>query len=143
MDIMAGICLLIQGIWDIRTKEIPSWISIGLGSCSLFYSLCSHREWESFGLALIPGVICLLVGFCTRQAVGYGDGILLCSLAMLYSLEELMGFLVIAFLCAGIVGLILLVVFHKSGKYELPFVPYLFIGWMMWHGMVIVKGGVL
>lgn len=130
MSIMAGICLLIQGIWDIRTKEIPMWISLCFGGCSFLYSVCNQRDWMCIGLALIPGVICLLLGYVTRQAVGYGDGILLCALGMLYSVEELVHMCMIAIFAAGMVGLVLLVVFKKKGSYEIPFVPFLFIGWL-------------
>lgn len=143
MDTMAGICLLIQGIWDIRKKEIPLWISVGLGSCSLLYSLCCQRDWLSLCLALIPGVICLLLGYCTRQAIGYGDGILLCSLGMLYSLEEVISIFAVASLFAGVVGLFLLVVFQKSRRYEVPFVPFLFAGWLVFHAADMVKGVIL
>ena len=143
MHIMAGVCLLIQGLWDIRTKEIPTWISLGLGICGLLYSLCCHREWMSLLLALIPGVICLILGGCTRQAVGYGDGILLCALAMLYTLEELLTFFTLAILLAGMAGLFLLVVFRKKGTYEIPFVPFLFAGWLCFYGAAIMERGVL
>lgn len=143
MNVMAGICLLIQGLWDIRTKEIPSWISFGLGICGLLYSLCCHREWSCFCLALIPGVICLFWGFCTRQAVGYGDGILLCSLAMLYTLEEVLSIFMLAIFFAGIVGLLLLVVFRKKKTFEIPFVPFLFVGWLVFYGATVVERGIL
>lgn len=131
MDIMAGVCLFIQGIWDIRTKEIPLWVSLCLGVCSFLYSLCCQREWVSICLALIPGIVCLGIGYCTRQAVGYGDGILLCALGMLYSVEELLDICIIATTLGGLVGLVLLVIFKKNGSYEIPFVPFLFTGWLL------------
>ena len=142
MEIMAGVCLFLQSVWDIRTKEIPLWISLGFGCCSFLYSICYERGWSSFVFAILPGVLCLFLGFCTRQAIGYGDGILLCSLAMLYSLEDLMQVLLIAVSFAGIMGGILLIVFHKNGKYEIPFVPFLFLGWLVSQGLNVV-GGIL
>ena len=123
MKIMAGVCLLIQSIWDIRTKRIPLWISLCFGGCSFFYSICCKRTWMEFLMAFIPGAVCLVMGYCTRQAIGYGDAILLCSLGMLYSLQEILFICMTAVTLAGIVGLVLLVVFRKSGKYEIPFAP--------------------
>ena len=82
-------------------------------------------------MAFIPGAVCLVMGYCTRQAIGYGDAILLCSLGMLYSLQEILFICMTAVTLAGIVGLVLLVVFRKSGKYEIPFVPFLLAGWMV------------
>lgn len=130
MKIMAGICLLIQSIWDIRTKEIPLWVSLCFGGCSFVYSVCCGRTWVEFLLALLPGLICFILGYCTRQAIGYGDAILLCSLGMLYSLHELIFICMTAVILGGITGLILLVVLKKNGRYEIPFVPFLFVGWI-------------
>ncbi len=140
MELMAGVCLFMQSIWDIRTKKIPLWISLGLGGCSFFYSLCCQRECLCFLLALLPGVCCLILSFCTRESIGYGDGILLCSLAMLYSLEEMTVLILIAVFLAGIIGVVLLTVFHKNGKYGLPFVPFLFLGWLLSHGLTMAEG---
>ena len=61
---------------------------------------------------------------------------------MLYSLEDLMQVLLIAVSFAGIMGGILLIVFRKNGKYEIPFVPFLFLGWLVSQGLNVV-GGVL
>lgn len=141
MELIAGICLLIQGIRDIRTKEIPLWVSLCLGGGGFLYSIYSHRDWLDFCLGLLPGIGCLLLGYCTRQAVGYGDGILLCALGMLYSVEELLYICMVAACFAGITGLVLLVCFKKKGTYEIPFVPFLFVGWMFLYIQQNMAGG--
>jgi len=141
MDIFTGVYLLIEGLRDFRTKEISLWGSLGVGLVGLLYSISVGRAWTSIILAEIPGIICLLISFCTRQSVGYGDGILLCSLGMLYTFEDLLIICTIAIGFAGLMGLVLLVVFRKSGKYEIPFVPFLFIGWFLFYGTRLVNGG--
>ena len=143
MYIMAGICLLIQGIWDVRTKEIPMWISLCLGGCSFLYSVYIQREWTSILLSLVPGAVCLMLGVITRQAIGYGDGILITALGMLYSVDELLEICIIAIFFACAAGLILLIFFKKKGNYEIPFVPFLFVGWMIvyimhWAGRQVI-----
>lgn len=131
---MAGVYLLIQGIWDIKTKHISSSISIGFGICSFFYSVSSGRAGESFVLALLLGIGCLFWGKCTKEAVGYGDGILLCALGMFYTLEELCLLCMIASLLAATIGLVCIIVFQKGRKYEIPFVPFLFVSWFLIYG---------
>lgn len=131
MKIMAGICLLIQSIWDIRAKKISLWISLCFGGCSLVYSIYCGRNWMEFVIALVPGVICFVIGYCTKESIGYGDAILLCALGMLYTFEEVLLICMTALILAGMVGLILLVVFRKNGKYEIPFVPFLLAGWII------------
>ena len=80
--------------------------------------------------AFIPGLICFLLGYWTKESIGYGDAGLLCALGMLYSFENIVFICMTAVVLAGITGLILLVVFHKNGKYEIPFVPFLWMGWL-------------
>lgn len=135
---MAGVYLLVQGIWDIRTKHIPSCISIAFGICGFLYSISLGRAGKSFVLALLLGIGTLVLGKCTKEAVGYGDGILLCALGMFYTLEELCLLCMIAGLLATIVGLFYLIVFRKGRKYEIPFVPFLFISWLLVYGINII-----
>ena len=42
---------------------------------------------------------------------------------------------------AGIVGFILLIMFRKSGKFEIPFVPFLFLAWIIIQ-VIHLAGGV-
>ena len=119
MEIVVGIALFVQSVWDIRTKELPLRISIFLGICGLGYSIYMRRDLWEIIFALIPGVLCLVMGYITKQAIGYGDGILLCALGMWYSSEVLIVMFMMALICAAVVGLALLVIFQKSGKYEL------------------------
>lgn len=141
MHIVAGMYLFVQGIWDMKIKKIPLWISLGFGIFSFFYSVFCQREWISFWTALIPGGICLLLSRCTREEIGYGDGVLLCSLGMFYTLEELLCICMSAFLFAGAAGLILLLFLKKSRKFELPFVPFIFLGWVIVQGIRLIDGG--
>lgn len=143
MKIIAGIYLLIQSIWDIRTKKIPLWVTFCFGGCSLLYSACCNREGIEYLYACMPGFICFLLGYCTKEAIGYGDAGLLCALGMLYSLEDIGFICMIAVVLAGVVGLILLIVFQKNGKYELPFVPFLLIGWLVLFIGEVIGGSLL
>ena len=131
MDYIAGVYFLIEGIRDIKRKEIAPGVCFSIGILGCICSLLQGRDGMSFLLAEIPGCICLLISVCTRQAVGYGDGIFLCGLGMLYPLEEIVFICTSALVIAGITGLILLVVFQRNGKYEIPFVPFLFVGWIL------------
>ena len=135
VEVIAGLCLLLQAIWDIRTKELPLWISLVLGSCGFLYSVCNKRSGLEILIALLPGLFCLLLGYVTRQAIGYGDGILICSLGLIYTWQDVVQICSIAIVFAGLMGIVLLVVFRKNGKYEIPFVPFLFLGWCVLLGM--------
>lgn len=124
-----GIILLIQSIWDLREKEIPTIVSVIGGVMGLCLSIATGRNGIEILCACIPGVFCFLCCKVTKGAVGYGDAILLTAMGMVYSLGELGVICCVAFGLASVVALGLLVIFRKKGNYEIPFVPFLAIGW--------------
>lgn len=134
-----GLMLCIQSYWDIRYKEIPSIVSaVGgiLGVC-IWYQ--TDKSIVGMILSLIPGILCLLCGRISKEAIGYGDGIVICVLGMYYTLEELLVIGAVSISAAGIYGLVLLVLFHKDVRYEIPFVPFLLFGWFI--RIMIIYGG--
>lgn len=128
-SIFVGILLGIQGYFDIKNKEIPLWITVAGGMAGLLISVCRERLLVDIFWALLPGVVFLILGKITREAVGYGDGMLVGVLGLFYSLEEIFSLCFIAFLFTGTTALILLVILHKKGSYQIPFIPFLFLGW--------------
>lgn len=127
--VVVGILLLIQSICDIRWKKIPLCVTVAgvvIGSMFFFWE---NKSWLELGLSSLPGVMCLLFSKISREALGYGDSYLLCMMGFFYSVEELLFILLLAMGLAGVVGVFLLIVWKKSRKYELPFVPFLFIAY--------------
>lgn len=129
--IWMGMILLVQSIWDFREKEIPTIVSLVGGVVGLGLSVMAGRTGLELLYSCVPGGICFLCSRLTKGAVGYGDAILLTAMGMVYELEELVMICCIAFGFASGVALVLLVVFHKKGNYEIPFVPFLTIGWIV------------
>lgn len=121
--------LVIQSYFDLKSRKIPTVISFIGGAIGLIFSVYNKREIELLFWALIPGGICLLLGRITRESIGYGDGIIVGILGLFYDLEQVMSICLIAFGFAGISGLMLFIIFKKKGSYEIPFVPFLFLGW--------------
>ena len=130
-EILVGGLLSIQSYWDLRYKEIPSMISIIAGIVGICLWKNGERNIAEIICSFIPGIVCLACGKISREAIGYGDGILLCILGIYYTLEKLMEICLIAISAAGLWGLTLLILFHKKGKYEIPFVPFLLFGWII------------
>lgn len=140
MDYIAGVYFLIEGIRDIRRKQIHPGICLCFGIFGLIGSIVQGRGGMSLFMAGLPGCICLMISLCSRQAIGYGDGIFLCGLGMIYTLEEMVFMCMIALFLAGTTGLVLLVVFQRNGKNEIPFVPFLFAGWILLQMIRKMKG---
>ncbi len=129
--IIAGIMLSLQGYWDIRYKQIPTIVSVLGGVVGFAIHITTENKLENVLFAFIPGIICLLCCIVTRGAVGYGDAILLLTMGCLYSYEELLFICGVAMGVAAIVSMILFIGFHKRGDYEIPFVPFLWVGWVL------------
>lgn len=137
---------IVLGIWlgalagvDLKNKEIPVWVCgiasiVGIGFC-----IMERRGVDSIVLSMIPGGVSLCFSKLTKEVIGYGDGIVFLAMAFYVSLSKLLSYLMIAFLLAGVVALVLLAVFHKRGKERIPFIPFLFVAFLM--EAVIETGG--
>ena len=123
--------LIIQSVWDCMYRQIPIWVTVAGGSIGLCISIMNDRSWMEIALGLLPGVLCLLTGWITREAIGYGDGFLLCAMGMYLPLEKVVMIIMLASIFAGIVGL-LLIIFKKAKRGDqLPFVPFLLAATVM------------
>lgn len=141
MQFLLLITLLIQSYWDLRYKAIPLLVTASAGGMGLLLSLLSQREGADLLWALVPGVVCLGVGRLTRQAIGYGDGFLLCAMGMYVSCESLLSICMTACMVAGVVALGLLAFRRKRGKDQIPFVPFLLVAAIM--QCLLEKGSIL
>lgn len=132
-EVILGIVLGIQAGIDWKTKQIPLWISMVGAAAGIVFCIQESRSWTSILLASIPGVISLLFSRITGEVIGYGDGILFLMIACYLSIEEIISIGMIAFSIAGVVALVLLVVFHKKGKERIAFIPFLSIAYMLYR----------
>lgn len=134
--IVIGI-LGIQSYYDIRYKKVPLFLTVIGTILGLIYFL-GNKDIHLFLLgAFIPGAVCLLYGKVTKEALGYGDGLLILMMGCYFNLKELLGICFLAFMIGGLVALGLLVIFRRSGKQEIPFVPFLFVAVIL-RGMMYV-----
>ena len=77
----------------------------------------------------------------TKEVIGYGDGVIFVVMGTYMSASKLISIGMLAFGLAGIVALILLVVFHKKGKDQIPFIPFLAVAYGL--GLATEVGSVL
>lgn len=129
IDILAGVILGIQSYWDIREQKIPTNVSIIGGILGFLLSVHTKRSCLDVCMALLPGVSMLIVGWISKESIGYGDGILISILGLFYTWEVLLEICFLSFLCSAGAALVLLVVLKKRGKDTIPFVPFLMLGW--------------
>lgn len=124
-EMVLGVWLVAQGGLDLKYKEIPLWLAVFGGVAGLGFCVFERRSPGELLLACLPGVIALIFSKLTREVMGYGDGIVFLVMGIYVSLERLLAIGMLAFTIAGVVALILLVVFRKKGEYRIPFLPFL------------------
>lgn len=136
-NLVLGIWLVVLAIVDYRHKEIPLWFSLLGGVFGLWFCLMEARSISNLLFACLPGVFALLFARVTREVMGYGDGIVLVVMGMYLSLKQVLSVGMMAFMIAGIVALVLLVVFHKRGNYRIPFIPFLALAYGMEYWILL------
>ena len=134
-QISKGILLLYlcaAAVLDVRTKELPLLFLAAGGACAIAMQLLSGELTVLQMLCgAIPGLGLLLAARITRQAVGYGDGALLLIPGLFLGLLPTVLLLLCALLIAAGTGIFLMAVKRWKKKQELPFVPFLYAGYIL------------
>lgn len=124
-----GSWLSFQGYLDFKYKEIPNWVSLLGGIIGIVFCIIEKRSVTDVLLACVPGMVLLLFSWITKEVIGYGDGIILIVMGIYLSASQVFLIGMLAFGLAGIVALILLVIFHKRGTEQIPFIPFLVVAY--------------
>jgi leader peptidase (prepilin peptidase)/N-methyltransferase len=127
---LAGLTVL--SAEDIIRKEI-SLVPVGI--MAAVGALCSvlAGEWTEIYVLLqfLPGLFVLIFAKMSREYIGYGDGWVLLSLGCFLSVDSLVALCMVSLTCAGIVALFMLIVMHRGRRTQIPFVPFLLIGYVV------------
>ncbi len=139
--VIIGALLLICAIHDLINKRVYVWL-IGLGgiltfTCLPFIGKLNITDCIG-GLAI--GLATILISKATAGKIGMGDGILLCVTGIglgFWNNLELFG---IALFLAAILSILLLVFRLADRKKSIPFIPFLFAGYLI---IVVTSKGAL
>lgn len=131
MNYVAGPVLAVLAIIDVKKKKIPVGPVLIMGVILLLIRLSSNLTAGEFVCGLLPGVVFLAIAWMTKEKIGVGDGLLMLCLGMGYRVEQMMAITGIALLVAAMFSMILIVLKKANRKTALPFLPFLFVGWMV------------
>ena len=118
--------LILEGIIDFKKREISltgpiivSFLAIAL------LILNPDRSIMEALIGLAEGLVIILFSFASNEAIGYGDGIILCSTGLLLGWREnLIMFFWACLLCA-LFSIALLILKKADKKTKIAFVPFM------------------
>ncbi|MBP3570123.1 MAG: prepilin peptidase [Lachnospiraceae bacterium] len=123
--------LFVLSVMDLRTRKI-SWIPVALlGGVALIYQWCAGELCIDVIVGIIPGLILIGLAFCTKESIGYGDGLVLGVLGLYCGIKKAVAVLGMALLLAAVLAMVLLVLKKAGRKTELPFLPCLCSGYLL------------
>ena len=76
------------------------------------------------------GAAVIMLSIISKGAVGMGDGLLFLSLGTVLSFEELLSAFLLGLFCCCFWGIVVLFLSGKGKKTEMPFVPFLMLGYI-------------
>lgn len=119
-----------NSILDLKYRRVSLlWAVVlacfGIGKMLVFHDLTI----ADMLCGLIPGGVCLLLACAAGESVGLGDAWMMLALGSVIGGEAMAGVSFLALGAAAIWAILLLLLFRKSGKYQMPFLPFLLAGY--------------
>lgn len=115
---------------DIRRKEISLAAAVVFAAGSLGWAAYTGGISVGFFIPVGISAFFLAVSVVTKGALGMGDGWLMMALGTALKTEEFLIMLLIGLGCSAVWAGILLVVLRKGRNAEIPFVPFLLLGYI-------------
>ena len=119
--------------YDIKTKTIPVAAVTIAATGILMYRFCIGTAIAELVIGLVPGVLVLVIAFATKESIGGGDGLVLCMLGLLLGWRQCVAVFGMALVLSAVLAMILLVCRKAGRKTELPFLPCLFGGYLLFY----------
>lgn len=134
--VVNGVMLAFCSIQDIREKEISLWKLKVYGILAAAVSIWKLFSPEDNLLLLIcrllagllPGIFLLVLAKITREAVGYGDGLILLFIGLSLGFWECIGIFFIGLLGVFLAAVLVALFFGRKKGMEIPFIPFLLTG---------------
>lgn len=132
-----GFCFMVMAaVVDHKRKMIPLQLLVGMLFAGLVLAVWTILQ-DKAGMAdgvfelfagCVPGIMLLLVGWCSREQIGYGDGALVMALGAVIGWQRAVGTLAAGLLFMALRAVYLLGIKKVSKDYREAFAPYLLIG---------------
>lgn len=131
IEIFLFIFLAVCAVFDGLQKQIPLaavWLGILTAICLRAAGMMGETDLPAVALSLLPGAVFFLLGFITREKVGYGDGWVLLMIGLFLDFSRCFFILLAGLLIESAAALVLLALRKIQRDKEIPFCPFLLLG---------------
>lgn len=132
------VVLIILSIEDIRFKEISlKYISI-IAISNIVFMIIENQIMSNMKKIIFLILLFTSLYLIFKKYIGLGDIVLLASMSICLSLEQLVCLLFLSSFLASFVGVLLIIIKKVNRKAEMPFVPFIAVSYLaMFIGGVI------
>ena len=131
---LLGVC----GFEDIKIKRIRLVVVNAFAILGIVFHLIYERiSWVDMLGGAAVGVVLLIVGYVSKERIGYGDGLLFMATGIYLGFWNNLVLLWLSTTLAGIYGLILMLLKKKKKEDEIPLVPFVlavYVVSLIWSG---------
>ena len=123
------ILLIIISVYDIRYRSIPIWcIMAGFSGAVIYIACTGNVNIYEIVLDVLPGAVFILIAFCTREKVGYGDGLVVLIMGIVMHADLCIFALTCGLIISAIFSAVMVASRRLGLRAEIPFVPFLTLG---------------
>ena len=130
-NIIFGAVLGIGSLQDIRRRQIGLYLIAAGAALAIIVNVNAHMDVSFFLPGIIPGVVMMLVSWLSKGKIGMGDALMVMVMGLFLGLYRVMYELVLALVMSGCVALILVIFKKKRKEYEMPFIPFLGLAYLV------------
>jgi Type IV leader peptidase family. len=131
LKIILAAGLLFGAVVDYRTKSLSVIYLYGMVIMGIIFGIIERSSFSSeILLGLLPGIVIVILAFVSKEKIGYGDGILLLSIGGFLGYLNCIIIMMYSLLFSAVISIITFI--KRRNRYEeIPFVPFLFLGYVM------------
>lgn len=135
-DLLLAIFLLWSAYKDWKKREIPLALLLGMGVVAVgTWIFCDFAGVQQRLVGILVGGLFLIISKLTKEAIGYGDSLVILILGLHMGVFQMLQTLFLASVLAGGLSLFLLWRHKWSKSMTLPFLPFVaatYLGVMVW-----------
>lgn len=131
IEIVLFLFLAVCAVFDGFSRRVPLavvWLGILTAACFQINGAMGETSLVAVVLSLLPGAGFFLLGFLTREKVGYGDGWTLLMIGLFVGAYRCFLILLVGLMAESAVAIVLMAIGKIKRDREIPFLPFLLLG---------------